>query len=89
MGKRVLVCEAGSIGRRHIANLLQLGLKVSVWRTRGELLTEFANYSLVQVCINLLNAISRAEVVVVVTASDWLVCRLPEVLRRFSFACTL
>ncbi|MGH6953326.1 MAG: NAD(P)-dependent oxidoreductase, partial [Alphaproteobacteria bacterium] len=30
----VLVCGAGSVGRRHIANLRTLGARVHVWRER-------------------------------------------------------
>lgn len=70
MAKRVLVCGAGSIGRRHIANLLQLGAEVSVWRTRSELLREITREFAVQVCTDLPSAISRADAVVVATATD-------------------
>ena len=81
MGKRVLVCGAGSIGRRHIANLLQLGAEVSVWRARTELLAEVAHDFPVQVCSNLTNAISRAEAVVVATATDKHVAIAAEALK--------
>lgn len=70
MGKRVLVCGAGSIGRRHIANLLRLGAEVSVWRARSELLAEIAREFPVQVSTDLPNAIAGAEAVVVATATD-------------------
>ena len=70
MTKRVLVCGAGSIGRRHIANLLQLGAKVSVWRARSEMIAEITRDFPVQVCTDLPNAITAAEAVVVATATD-------------------
>ena len=70
MGKRVLVCGAGSIGRRHIANLLQLGAEVSVWRVRSDLLAEIARDFPVKICTDLETAIAEAEAVVVATATD-------------------
>jgi predicted dehydrogenase len=70
MTKRVLVCGAGSIGRRHIANLLQLGAEVSVWRARSELLAEISHDFPVHVRTDLPNAITEAEAVVVATATD-------------------
>jgi predicted dehydrogenase len=70
MTKRVLVCGAGSIGRRHITNLLQLGAEVSVWRARSELLAEISRDFPVQVHTDLPNAITEAEAVVVATATD-------------------
>ena len=70
MTKRVLVCGAGSIGRRHIANLLQLGAEVSVWRARSEMIAEITRDFPVQVCTDLPNAITAAEAVVVATATD-------------------
>jgi predicted dehydrogenase len=70
MDKRVLVCGVGSIGRRHIGNLLQLGAKVSVWRARSELLTGVAHDFPVEVCIDLSKAIADADAVVVATATD-------------------
>lgn len=70
MSKRVLVCGAGSIGRRHIANLLQLGAEVSVWRARSELLSEITHDFPVQPCTDLAKGIAEAEAVVVATATD-------------------
>ena len=64
------ICGAGSIGKRHIANLLQLGAEVWVWRSRSELLAEIANDFPVQVCTDLHSAIAAAEAVVVATATD-------------------
>jgi predicted dehydrogenase len=70
MGRRVLVCGAGSIGRRHISNLLDLGAEVFVWRNRGELLSEIASEFPVQICSSLTEGISVVEAVVVATATD-------------------
>ena len=41
-GTRVLVVGAGSVGRRHIQNLLSLGAEVSAYRYRRELAAELA-----------------------------------------------
>ncbi len=81
MGKHVLVCGAGSIGRRHIANLLRLGAEVSVWRARGDLLAEIAHDFPVQTCTDLPNAIAGAEAVVVATATDQHVAIAAEALK--------
>lgn len=70
MGKRVLVCGAGSIGRRHIANLLHLGAEVLVWRTRVHLLAETARDFPVRTFTDLSAAIADADAVVVATATD-------------------
>ena len=43
MNKKVLVCGAGSIGKRHIENLMNLGVSVLVWRTQINLLKNIAN----------------------------------------------
>lgn len=81
MGKRVLVCGAGSIGRRHIANLLRLGAEVSVWRVRSELLDEITREFPVQVYADLPDAIAEAEAVVVAAATDLHVSIAAEVLK--------
>jgi predicted dehydrogenase len=81
VGKRVLVCGAGSIGRRHIANLLRLGAEVSVWRFRSELLDEIAHDFPVQVFAELPIAIAWAEAVVVAVATDQHVPIAKEVLK--------
>ena len=69
-GKSVLVCGAGSIGRRHIENLLQLGAKVSVWRARSELLDEINRDFPVKTFTELSDAIAMVDGVVVATATD-------------------
>jgi len=81
MGKRVLVCGGGSIGRRHIANLLRLGADVSVWRVRSELLAEIACDFPVKVCADLTSAIAGAEAVVVAVATDQHLAIAAEVLK--------
>lgn len=79
--KKVLVCGAGSIGKRHIANLLCLGAEVSVWRTRSSLLSEIACEFPVQTYVDLSKAIQLAEAVVVATATDQHVDIATEVLQ--------
>lgn len=68
--KKVLVCGAGSIGKRHIANLLRLGAEVAVWRTRSSLLSEIRHEFPVQTYVDLSKAIREVEAVVVATATD-------------------
>ena len=80
-GKRVLVCGAGSIGRRHIENLLQLGAEVSVWRARSELLTDITRDFPVKTFTDLSDAIARVEGVVVATATDQHVAIATEALK--------
>lgn len=81
MNKRVLVCGAGSIGRRHIENLLKMGAEVSVWRARSELLAEISNDFPVEIRTDLSNAITEAEAVVVATATDQHVAIATETLK--------
>ncbi len=70
MQQSVLVCGAGSIGKRHIANLLQLGAKVSVWRSQAHLLSSVKDEFNVDVNADLNDAINNADAVVVATATD-------------------
>lgn len=79
--KKVLVCGAGSIGKRHIANLLCLGAEVFVWRTRGGLLSEITREFPVQTYVDLSKAIQLVEAVVVATATDQHVDIATEVLQ--------
>ncbi len=69
-GKRILVCGAGSIGRRHIHNLKSLGARVSVWRARPHLAAELAAELEVPVHTELQPALADVEAVVVATATD-------------------
>lgn len=70
MNKKVLVCGAGSIGKRHIENLLTLGVSVFVWRTQINLLKNIANEYNVETFENLETAIDNADAVIVATATD-------------------
>jgi predicted dehydrogenase len=70
MNKKVLVCGAGSIGKRHIENLLNLGVNVLVWRTQINLLKNIAKEYNVETYENLDIAIENADAVIVATASD-------------------
>jgi predicted dehydrogenase len=79
--KRVLVCGAGSVGRRHISNLTALGAEVNVWRARAERLAEIALEFPVQTHADLPTAIANVDAVVVATASDWHVTVAQEVLK--------
>lgn len=67
---QVLVCGAGSIGRRHITNLLRLDATVSVWRRRAQLLDDVTRELPVRGYSDLATAIAEAEAVVVATATD-------------------
>lgn len=79
--RRVLVCGAGSIGRRHIANLLQLGVEVSVWRARAELLDQLAGDFPVRPYTDVDAAIAKCDAVVVATATDQHVTVASQVLQ--------
>lgn len=70
MKKKVLVCGAGSIGRRHIENLLNLDVRVLVWRTQIELLKNLSKEFNVETFENLDIAIESADAVIVATATD-------------------
>ncbi|MBU1012560.1 MAG: Gfo/Idh/MocA family oxidoreductase [Bacteroidetes bacterium] len=70
MAKRILVCGAGSIGKRHIANLIQLGAEVTVWRSQVHLLKAIHDEFNVEVNENLDDAIEKADAVVIATATD-------------------
>lgn len=69
-GPRVLVCGTGSIGRRHITNLLYLGAEVAVWRARLNILEEVAQEFGVRTFRDLAEGIAESEAVVVATATD-------------------
>lgn len=66
-GIRVLVCGAGSIGRRHITNLLKLGVSTSAWRARESKVEELADEFKISVFTNLETAIRECDAVVVAT----------------------
>ena len=66
----VLVCGAGSIGMRHIINLISLGVKVLVWRNRPELVDTLANKLDVKVFLSIDEALMQADAVVIATATN-------------------
>ncbi|MDM7947741.1 MAG: Gfo/Idh/MocA family oxidoreductase [Oceanibaculum nanhaiense] len=66
----ILVCGGGSIGRRHIGNLLQLGAPVIGWRARAEKTEEIAREFGIPTLLDLDEAIEAASAVVVATATD-------------------
>jgi len=67
---KVLVCGAGSIGTRHISNLLNLGVDVSVWRKQKDLLDKITHDYPVHPCNELEKGIIAANAVVISTATD-------------------
>jgi predicted dehydrogenase len=68
--RRVVVCGAGSIGTRHINNLLGLGASVSAWRSRSERGPELAEALGIPVHQDLDAAIANSDAVVVATATN-------------------
>jgi predicted dehydrogenase len=70
MNKKVLVCGAGSIGKRHIENLLYTGVQVLVWRSQKNLLNDIAEEYDVETFENLDIAIENSDAVIVATATD-------------------
>ncbi len=70
MTPRVLVCGAGSIGQRHVANLVQLGAEVLLWRKRTAQLDETAGALQAAPCHDLETGVAEADAVVVATATD-------------------
>jgi predicted dehydrogenase len=70
MRKKVLVCGAGSIGKRHIENLLKLDVQVSVWRTQIELLKNLSDEYNIETFEDINLAIENSDAVIVATATD-------------------
>lgn len=70
MSPRVLVCGAGSIGRRHVGNLKRLGAEVLLWRARPELAAQAAEELGVEAGPDRAALLARADAVVVATAPD-------------------
>ncbi|KZD12210.1 Gfo/Idh/MocA family protein [Oceanibaculum pacificum] len=66
----ILVCGAGSIGRRHIANLQRLGAPVIAWRERAELVGDLAREFGIDTVTNFEPALDAARAIVVATATD-------------------
>lgn len=67
---RILVCGAGSIGRRHIANLQASGAAVHCWRERGDLADVLAAETGAVVHRELGAGLAAVDAVVVATATD-------------------
>ena len=70
MSISVLVCGSGSIGSRHIQNLKTLGVNVSVWRSRPELLESVCKQYQINGFISLEQALTSTDAVVVASATD-------------------
>jgi predicted dehydrogenase len=66
----VLVAGAGSIGRRHIQNLRDLGATVIAWREREAKARELAAEFAIPVLTDLDAALKKVDAVVVATATD-------------------
>ncbi|MDC0601533.1 Gfo/Idh/MocA family oxidoreductase [Aliiglaciecola sp.] len=64
---RVLVCGAGSIGQRHISNLIKLDVSVIAWRERKDKIDELAAAFKISVFSDLDEAIELCDAVVVAT----------------------
>lgn len=67
---QILVCGAGPVGRRHIANLRNLDATVTVWRERPELAEELSAELRLPVETDLSRAIGDADGVIIATATD-------------------
>jgi predicted dehydrogenase len=67
MTRRVLVCGLGSIGRRHVANLMALGAEVHLWRARPELAAAASAEFGLPVHGDLDDALAQVDAVVVAT----------------------
>lgn len=68
--QNILVCGAGSIGKRHIKNLKFLGEQVIVWRSRSNLIKKLEKHLKVKVFLNLDEALKYSKAVVIATSTD-------------------
>jgi len=66
----ILVCGAGSIGKRHIENLQKIGVTVSAWRSRRNLVDELSDTYGIEVYTSIDAAIKSADGVIVATTTD-------------------
>ena len=67
---KILVCGAGSIGRRHIENLKRIGVTVLAWRSRRELAERLSKEYEIEVRTSIDEAIRDVDGVVVATTTD-------------------
>ena len=67
---KVLVCGAGSIGRRHITNLISLGVDLYLWRSRTELSKKLSDEYNLSVFTSLDEAIMKVDAVIIATATN-------------------
>lgn len=78
---KILVCGGGSIGRRHIANLLSLNAEVFVWRAQTDRLKDLENEFHIKGMRDLDEAINASSAVIVATATDQHIAIALQVLR--------
>ena len=67
---KVLVCGAGSIGMRHIKNLVSLGADVVIWRSRAELAKKLSKDLGLPVFTSLRDALINVDAVIIATSTD-------------------
>ena len=67
---RILVCGAGSIGLRHIKNLISLDVDVSIWRSRSELAKKLSKDLNLPVHTSLKQALRSVDGVIVATSTN-------------------
>ncbi len=68
--QNVLVCGAGSIGKRHIKNLKFIGENVIAWRSRSNLIGKLKKELRIKVFENLDKALKSSKAVVIATSTD-------------------
>jgi predicted dehydrogenase len=67
---KILVCGAGSIGKRHIENLKKIGVTVLAWRSRKGLAEILSKQYKIRVYTSINEAIDSADGVVVATTTN-------------------
>lgn len=67
---KILVCGAGSIGKRHIENLIIFNQKVIVWRERKEKNNEILKKYKIPVTNDLESAIKDSDAIIIANATD-------------------
>ena len=66
---KILICGAGSIGKRHIANSLNLKLDVLVWRKRINYRNDLKKFKNLKIFNDLDTAINLSDCVIVATST--------------------